>query len=143
MWKDRVSIISNPLFNPLVSSKTKHSEMKTQNNGGRPVKVAGQKKEYRISVKMDFREYHILKAKAYEAGISLSECVRKSLLNCGIRQRLTVESQHLIRKISGMANNLNQIAHKANGQGYQNIQSECLHLDGQIDNLLNDFRNDC
>jgi hypothetical protein len=38
-------------------SQTKQSEMKTENKGGRPVKVAGQKKGYCISVKMDTREY--------------------------------------------------------------------------------------
>ena len=79
--------------------------MKTENKGGRPAKVAGQKKGY------------TLKAKAREAGISISECVRQSVLRGVIKQRLNTEMYDLIRKLCGMANNLNQIAHLANATG--------------------------
>ena len=42
-----------------------------------------------------------------------------------------------IRKISGMANNLNQIARKANAAGYTNVRAEYLYLADKIDNELN------
>jgi hypothetical protein len=41
-----------------------------------------------------------------------------------------------------MANNLNQVAHKANAQGYLNARSEYLQLADRIDNLINHIRND-
>lgn len=116
--------------------------MKTKNKGGRPVKVAGQKKGYFIGVKMDTQEYYTLKAKAREAGISISECVRQSVLGSVIKQRLTPETHNLIRKLCGMANNLNQIARKANAQGYQNAQSENLQLAIHIRKLVNQLRHD-
>jgi len=65
--------------------------MKTGNKGGRPVKVAGQKKGYFIGVKMDTQEYYTLKAKARESGISISECVRQSVLGSVIKQRFTLK----------------------------------------------------
>ena len=116
--------------------------MKTKNKGGRPVKVAGQKKGYFIGVKMDTQEYYTLKAKAREAGISISECVRQSVLGSVIKQRLTPETNTLIRKLCGMANNLNQIARKANVQGYQNAQNENLQLAIHIRKLVNQLRHD-
>ncbi|MDP2338815.1 MAG: plasmid mobilization relaxosome protein MobC [Bacteroidota bacterium] len=116
--------------------------MKTENKGGRPVKVAGQKKAYFIGVKMDTQEYYTLKAKAREAGISISECVRQSVLGSVIRQRLTPEMHDLIRKLCGMANNLNQIARKANAQGYRNAQLENLQLARCIRKLVTHLRHD-
>ncbi len=116
--------------------------MKTENKGGRPVKVAGQKKGYFVGVKMDTQEYYTLKAKAREAGISISECVRQSVLCSAIKQRLTPETHELIRKLCGMANNLNQIARRANAQGYQNAQNENLQLATSIRKLVNHLRHD-
>jgi hypothetical protein len=117
-------------------------KMKTENKGGRPVKVAGLKKRYFIGVKMDTHEYYTLKAKAREAGISLSECVRQSVLGSVIRQRLNTEMYSLIRKLCGMANNLNQIARKANAQGYHNAQRENIQLASSIRKLVNHLRHD-
>ena len=116
--------------------------MKTQGKGGRPIKSNSQKKGYRVNVKISTEQYYTLKAKALEAGITISECIRRCVMNSVIQQRLTPEIHDHIRKLCGMANNLNQIAHKANAQGYVNARIEYLHLAGRIDNLLDDIQND-
>lgn len=116
--------------------------MKTGNKGGRPAKVAGQKKGYFIGVKMDTQEYYTLKAKAREAGISISECVRQSVMASVIKQRMNPETLDLVRKLCGMANNLNQVARKANAQGYENALQENLQLAVQIRKLVNHIRYD-
>ena len=117
-------------------------KVKTQDKGGRPIKGSSQKKGYRVNVKMATEEYYTLKAKAREAGMTISECIRMNIMNAVIQQRLTPEIHDHIRKLCGMANNLNQIAHKANAQGYLNARIEYLHLADRIDNLLNELRND-
>lgn len=116
--------------------------METENKTGRPAKVAGQKKTYCISVKMDTQGYYTLKAKAREAGISISECIRQSVLESSIKQRLNPETLDLIRKLCGMANNLNQVARKANTQGYESAGHENLQLAGQIRKLVTHIRHD-
>lgn len=116
--------------------------MKTGNKTGRPVKVAGQKKGYCVSVKMDTQEYYTLKAKAREAGISISECIRQSVMEGAIKQRLNSETLDLIRKLCGMANNLNQVARKANVQGYESARQENLQQASQIRKLVNHIRHD-
>ncbi len=116
--------------------------MKKGNKTGRPVKAAGRKKGYCISLKMDTQQYYTLKAKAREAGISISECIRQSVMEGAVRQRISPETLDLVRKLCGMANNLNQVARKANAQGYESVSQENLRLTVQIRLLVNHIRYD-
>ncbi|WP_080905743.1 MobC family plasmid mobilization relaxosome protein [Parabacteroides sp. Marseille-P3160] len=110
--------------------------------GGRPAKKLGEKRRYTVSVKLDTREYLSLKTKANSAGITRSEFIRQSISRSVIRSRLTPELNTHIRKLSGMGNNLNQIARKANAGGYTNARSEYLYLADKIDNVIEDIRDD-
>lgn len=110
------------------------------NKGGRPRKLAGEKKNYKVTVKMSSVEYYTLKSKAKDAGVSISEFVRNSIMKTPVVQRLTPEMNAEIRKLSGMANNLNQIARKANALGYDHIRTEYLFLADKIDRLINKIR---
>jgi hypothetical protein len=116
--------------------------MRTIKTGGRPAKKLGEKRRYTVSVKLDTREYVSLKTKANLAGISRSEYIRQSISWSVIRSRLTPELNSHIRKLSGMGNNLNQIARKANAEGYTNARSEYLYLADKIDNVIKDIRDD-
>lgn len=107
------------------------------NKGGRPRKLAGEKMSNKVTVKMSTLEYYSLKGKANESGVSLSEYVRSSIMNTAVVQRLTPEMHAEIRKLSGMANNLNQIARKANALGYDHVRGEYLFLAAKIDRILN------
>ena len=71
--------------------------MKTLGKGGRPIKGNSQKKGYRVSVKMATEQYYTLKAKARDAGMTISECIRMCIMNCVIQQRLTPEIHDHIR----------------------------------------------
>lgn len=116
--------------------------MKTIKRGGRPAKKPGEKRRYTVSVKLDTREYYSLKTRANSAGVSRSEYIRQSISGSIIRPQLTPELNGYIRKLAGMGNNLNQIARKANMEGYGKARSEYLHLAGMIDNVIEDIRND-
>ena len=87
------------------------------NRGGRPVKGITEKLKYRITVKMATEDYYLLKSKAKSAGVSASEFIRGCVTNGGVKERLSKEHGNLIRKLCGMANNLNQLARKANAEG--------------------------
>mgnify|MGYP006298464749 FL=1 len=50
------------------------------NKGGRPRKLAGEKMNYKVTVKMSTVEYYTLQRKAKEAGVSLSKFVRSSIM---------------------------------------------------------------
>jgi predicted DNA binding CopG/RHH family protein len=78
---------------PLVQHKKQlqMEDRKPIKKSGRPTKKKGEKRNYKVCVKLDTREYISLKAKANSAGISRSEYVRQSLAESIIRPRLTPE----------------------------------------------------
>ena len=110
------------------------------NKGGRPTKGAAEKKKYRITVKITTEDYYTLKGKAKNAGISMSEFARKVLDKGNVMERLTVEQADFIRKLCGMENNLNQLAHRANAEGFHVIAPIHKTIIGKIDEILNLIR---
>jgi len=114
---------------------------KVNKRGGRPKMNSAEKLKYRIPVKLCTKDYFALKAKATQAKMTPTEVARKAIIGCQILERLTPEQMDCIRKLSGMGNNLNQIARKANAEGYANARSEYLYLAENIDNIINTIEN--
>lgn len=108
--------------------------------GGRPIKGAAEKKKYRITVKLNTQDYYTLKGKAKSAGVTMSEFVRKVLDKGNVIERLTVEQADFIRKLCGMANNLNQLAHRANAEEFHTIAPFHKIIISKIDEILNLIR---
>lgn len=104
--------------------------------GGRPKKDFGQKKTYRINIKLITEEYYSLIAKVKNTKTTISDFVRDCLKKGYVKERITVEQLDYIRKLCGMANNLNQIARQANTQGYSNIAIEFQSMAERIDNVI-------
>lgn len=105
--------------------------------GGRPKKEGADKLKYRLTVKMATSDYYTLKGKARSAGISAGEFLRARMRSCHVKERLTPEHTDYVRKLCGMANNLNQLAHKANATGFVTVRMECRVLVARIEELLN------
>ena len=108
--------------------------------GGRPTKGVAEKKKYRITVKLNTQDYYTLKGKAKSAGVTMSEFVRKVLDKGHVIERLTVEQADFIRKLCGMANNLNQLTHRANAEGFHVIAPFHKTIISKIDEILNLIR---
>lgn len=122
------------------NKKRKEDRRERTNKGGRPVKGATEKLKYRVTVKMATEDYYLLKSKAKSAGVSTSEFIRGCIVDGGVKERLSKEHGDLIRKLCGMANNLNQLARKANAEGYVSVFVPCRTLMIEIDNLVNRIR---
>ena len=89
---------------------------------------------------MATEDYYLLKSKAKSAGVSASEFIRGCITEGGVKERISKEHGELIRKLYGMANNLNQLARKANAEGYASVFVTCRALMIEIDNLVNRIR---
>ena len=89
---------------------------KVKGRGGRPKKATHLDKF--VSVRFSSKEYEVVKNKATEAGIRLSQLLRLSAVQAIIKSKVTEEEKVLIRQLTGMAVNLNQVAHKGNAEGY-------------------------
>lgn len=115
--------------------------MTTQNKeekkkGDRPKKKLGEKKTYRINTKLGTADYYSLLAKANKARTTISDFVRACLRKGYIKERLSVEEAGYIRTLSGMANNLNQLARQANTQGYTTVHDQLRLFAERFDKLL-------
>jgi Bacterial mobilisation protein (MobC). len=117
--------------------------MEKNSKCGRHSKELHKKRRYQINVKLMTDEFYELNAKAINAAIPRNDYVRNCIKQSIIIQRLTPPINELVRKLTGMANNLNQIAKRANQAGYDSIRDEYLYLAEQIDELLNYIRHDC
>ena len=120
-------------------NNVKGNKRERANKGGCPVKEATEKLKYRVTVKMATEDYYLLKSKAKSAGVS-AEFIRGCITEGGVKERLSKEHGDLIRKLCGMANNLNQLARKANAEGYASVFIPCRTLMIEIDNLVNRIR---
>jgi hypothetical protein len=107
-----------------------------RNSGGRPPLKIEEKLSYRVSVKMNTEQYYTLKAKAQSAGMTMPEFVRVMIFKVNVIPRLSKDEAWLIRQLCGMANNVNQLAHKANAEGYFAVAKEWEQTAVLIDELI-------
>ena len=63
-------------------------------------------------------EDNLLKAKAKKSGLNESEFLRSCIKGYKIKEQPTKEIMEFIKQISGIANNINQIARAVNTVGY-------------------------
>ncbi len=117
--------------------------IKNRNINGRPAKKPSEKMGYKITVKMATEEYYSLKAKAGLAGINRSEFIRQCIRSSVVKQRLSPELMKHIRQLSGMANNVNQIARTANAAGYIEVHNHCLIMSERLDKVIERIEDDC
>lgn len=133
MFRDARNLFFHPVG--LIYSLKKHIEM-IRNKGGRPTKNLAEKRKYRLSLKLNTNEYLQLKSKAKNACKNRCDILRELILSGEVKQRISHEELDLIRKISGMANNLNQLVHLAHVQGVWFIEIASKKMIDELDNLI-------
>ena len=102
--------------------------------GGRPTKSDTIRRKYSLQLRVSAEELLHLNNGIRLTGLPRCEYIRSLIVNTTVKPRLTRDIQTLIRQLCGMANNLNQIARKANS-----TRSEYLYLAQKVDNLLNEL----
>ena len=115
---------------------------KNRNNDGRPKLPILEKKSSKVTVKFAPAEYYSLKAKARQAGVTISEFIRLALQSCSVKERLNPSYLKSVLQLSSMANNLNQIAKRAHQAGYSAVKQEHNLLTTEIDNVIKTIEND-
>ena len=80
----------------------------------------------RVSLRLDSTEYAHLKQLSMDTGLKMEPVIRRLIVGAELRPRPPDELAELLRQLSGMAVNINQIAKVANASGYvrkEEIQS--------------------
>jgi hypothetical protein len=102
--------------------------------GGRPKKGISGRKSRMVSIRFSEPEYYAVKRRASLTGLTVSAYSHAAILDGKIVEPVKKEEMDLLRKLSGEANNLNQLAHRANS-------FQIPYLENEIRNTLNLFTN--
>ncbi len=104
---------------------------------GRPAKEKA-KLSCSINLKLTEDDFNSVKEKAGALGIKPTQYAREMTLKGGIKSRFTLKELDLMRKLSGMSNNLNQIAKQVNKSGFFSSATDVIMIAGEIKKLFHD-----
>ena len=76
----------------------------------------------RISLRLDSTEYAHLKKLSTDTGLKMEPVIRRLIVGAELRPRPPGELTELLRQMSGMAANINQIAKVANASGFVRME---------------------
>lgn len=108
--------------------------------GGRPTKKRGEGKTYRASARLNTSEYYSFLAKVKQSNLSQSDFVRQCISQAIVKERFTVEHLHLIRNLTGMANNLNALTKQAYTHGFVVIYDTMKELGQDMDKIIREMK---
>lgn len=72
----------------------------------------------RVSLRLNSAEYAHLKQLSMDTGLKMEPVIRRLIVGAELRPRPPGELTELLRQLSGMAVNINQIAKVANASGF-------------------------
>ena len=99
----------------------------------------GKIRSKKISIRLSEKEYAHLKEQADLAGLKIEPFLRNLISGVKMKPRPQEEWAELIRQISAVGNNINQIAHRANIHGLTdkhtllNVQQELAKIRQKMD----------
>lgn len=81
----------------------------------------------RVSLRLNSTEYAHLKQLSIDTGLKMEPVIRRLIVGAELRPRPPDELAELLRQLSGMAVNVNQIAKVANASGFVRMD-EIAHI---------------
>ena len=76
----------------------------------------------RVSLRLDRTEYAHLKQLSMDTGLKMEPVIHRLIVGAELRPRPPDELAELLRQLSGMAVNINQIAKVANASGFVRME---------------------
>lgn len=114
----------------------REAERAAANKGGRPPLPKGERKDCPVKVYFDRRNYAKLCAVSKREGVPVSVIVYQLAVNGKHVARLSEDEAAVIRKLAGMANNLNQLTRLAHVHGVGYVERELRQALRQIDDII-------
>jgi hypothetical protein len=118
---------------------------KDKRKGGRQKKGISHRKTRMVSIRFSEPEYYAIRRRASLAGLTVSAYSHSAILKSKIVEPVKKEDMDLLRKLSGEANNLNQLARQANSfqMPYleNDIRNTLIFFTEIIKKLSNDWKN--
>ena len=110
--------------------------------GGRPAKNRIDKQKRVVSTKLTELQFYAIRKRATETGLQVSEYARQAIVSAEVIPRLNRQDADTIRKLAGEANNINQLAHRANAGGFALVAVELVKLKNKIVEIINQLSDD-
>lgn len=116
--------------------QTPTSEPKRSNRGGRPKLADKDRKRNAVKVYFDDRNFKLLKRRSSRTGLPLSALVHDLAVNGYVKEPIPKSLLQPLRDIAGMANNINQLAHRAHLVGYEYSHEQLSKIASDLENLI-------
>ncbi len=110
--------------------------------GGRPKKSSVSRKSKTIGVCFSEPELYAIRHRAAKANLPISVYCHDAILNGAIKEPLKKEELELLRNLSNMGNNLNQLTKTARFLSVKRLENEAQNLFNQIQNIINKLSDD-
>ena len=85
--------------------------------------MSGRKRRHVIPLRLTEKELKHLNQLAAQSGLSREQLLRALIMGETIRPRPCIHHEDLLRKVAGLCNNVNQLAHRANSTGVAGQES--------------------
>ena len=115
--------------------------MKDKKLGGRPKLASYQKRTKCFRVMFTENDYIYIQSKAEQAGLSVNEFYHQAAMDCQVCQRISPEMASAIRDLSGIANNVNQIAHQMYTYGLEAVKQQCFSIISEVSRIITQVKN--
>ena len=97
-------------------------------------------RSYVVSVRLNEEQYQTVQESCRKSGRKLSDFWRHALLNAKVMAVATPDDMAILRQIGSMANNLNQLAKKANEAGFKLVEWSLKGLSKEIKRFIRGCR---
>lgn len=115
--------------------------MKEKKLGG-CLKLANyQKRTKCFRVMFTENDYIYIQSKAEQARLSVNEFCHQAAMDCQVCQRISPEMVSAIRDLSGIANNVNQIAHQMQTYGLEAVKQQCFSIISEVSRIITQVKN--
>ncbi|NDV78974.1 hypothetical protein D0T57_08320 [Dysgonomonas sp. 511] len=110
--------------------------------GGRPKKSSITRKSKTIGVCFSEPELYEIRHKAKRANLPISIYCHDAIMNGEIKEPIKKENMEILKKLSNMGNNLNQLVKNARFMGTKNLENQAQNLFENIMVIINNLSDD-
>lgn len=93
-----------------------------------------------VTVKFSKPDYEMLRHRSKNANRTLAEYIRDSAFDARIVAKHSAEDAAIIRNLTGMTNNLNQITKLSHHTGFYRTNNVVVELLSKLKEVLNDYK---
>ena len=93
-----------------------------------------------VTVKFSKPDYEMLRRRSKNANRTLAEYIRDSAFDAQIVAKHSTEDATIIRNLTGMANNLNQLTKLSHQTGFYRTKNVIMELLAKLKEVLSDYK---